>query len=89
MDTTKTKLDPDVRAFVEDAPKFCREEVRQAFDYFAALRPVFEKLAAKYSSLITPSATDEAPLGLSDMGNPVFNFVWTVRSLRLSSIAIV
>jgi Asp-tRNA(Asn)/Glu-tRNA(Gln) amidotransferase A subunit family amidase len=87
MDTTKTKLDPDVRAFVEDAPKFPREEVRQAFDYYAALRPMFDKIATKYSALITPSATDEAPLGLGDMGDPVFNSVWTVRSLRLSSIA--
>lgn len=77
MDTTKTKLDPDVRAFVEDAPKFPREEVRQAFDYYAALRPVFDKIATKYSALITPSATNEAPLGLGDMGDPVFNSVWT------------
>jgi len=87
MDTTKTKLDPDVRAFVEDAPKFPREEVRQAFDYYAALRPVLDKIATKYSALITPSATDEAPLGLGDMGSPIFNSVWTVRNLRLCSIA--
>ncbi|PVH70770.1 amidase signature enzyme [Cadophora sp. DSE1049] len=81
MDTTKTKLDPDVRAFVEDAPKFSREEVRQAFDYFAALRPVFDKIAIQYSALITPSATDEAPLGLGDMGSPVFNSVWTAAHM--------
>ncbi|TAQ86822.1 hypothetical protein B7494_g4847 [Chlorociboria aeruginascens] len=73
MDTTKTKLDPDVRAFVEDAPKFSREEIRQALDYFAALRPVFDKIATQYAALITPSAMDEAPLGLGDMGSPVFN----------------
>ncbi|MCJ1404964.1 hypothetical protein MMC11_008190 [Xylographa trunciseda] len=73
MDTTKTKLDPDVRAFVEDAPKFPREEVRQAFDYYAALRPVLDKIATRYSALITPSATDEAPLGLGNMGSPIFN----------------
>ncbi|KAK0108687.1 hypothetical protein ONS95_003479 [Cadophora gregata] len=81
MDTTKTKLDPDVRAFVEDAPKFPREEVRQAFDYFAALRLVFDKIASQYSALITPSATDEAPLGLGDMGSPVFNSVWTAAHM--------
>ncbi|PQE10763.1 amidase protein [Rutstroemia sp. NJR-2017a BBW] len=46
------------------------------------LRPVFDEIAAKYSSLIAPSATDEAPLGLGDMGSPVFNYVWTVRSFR-------
>ena len=79
MDTTKTKLDPNVRAFVDDAPKFPREEVRQAFDYYAALRPVLDKIATRYSALTTPSATDEAPLGLGDMGSPIFNSVWTVR----------
>jgi Asp-tRNA(Asn)/Glu-tRNA(Gln) amidotransferase A subunit family amidase len=83
MDTTKTNLDPDVRAFVEDAPKFSREEVRQAFDYYAALRPVFDEIATKYSALIAPSATDEAPLGLGDMGSSVFNSVWTVRSFSI------
>jgi Asp-tRNA(Asn)/Glu-tRNA(Gln) amidotransferase A subunit family amidase len=79
MDTTKTKLDPDVRAFVEDAPEFSREEVRQAFDFYAALRHMLDKIATGYSVLITPSATDEAPLGLGDMGSPIFNSVWTVR----------
>ena len=87
MDTTKTKLDPDVCAFVEDAPKFPREEVRQAFDYYGALLPVLDKIATRYSVLITPSATDEAHLGLGDMGSRIFNSVWTVRNLRLCSIA--
>ncbi|KAK0278416.1 hypothetical protein LTR35_009155 [Friedmanniomyces endolithicus] len=77
MDTTKTKLDPAVRAFVDDAPKYPREEVRQAFDYYAALRPALDKIATKYSALITPSAVDEAPLGIGDMGSPIFNSVWT------------
>ncbi|KAF2234183.1 amidase signature enzyme [Viridothelium virens] len=36
-----------------------------------------EEIAAKYSVLITPSAADEAPLGLGDMGDADFNFVWT------------
>ncbi|KAK4691696.1 hypothetical protein P7C71_g5360, partial [Lecanoromycetidae sp. Uapishka_2] len=80
IDTTKTKLDPDVRAFVEDAPKFSREEVREVFDYYGPLRPVLNKIAARYSALITPSATDEAPLELGDMGSPIFNSVWTVRN---------
>lgn len=87
MDTTKTKLDPEVRAFVEDAPKFHREEIRQAFDDYAALRPVFDEMASKYSALVTPSAPDEAPLGIGDMGSATFNSVWTVSSLIFFSIA--
>lgn len=87
MDTTKTKLDPEVRAFVEDAPKFHREEIRQAFDDYAALRPVFDEMASRYSALVTPSAPDEAPLGIGDMGSATFNSVWTVSSLIFFSIA--
>ena len=87
MDTTNTKLDPEVRAFVEDAPKFHREEIRQAFDDYAALRPVFDEMASKYSALVTPSAPDEAPLGIGDMGSATFNSVWTVSSLIFFSIA--
>ncbi|KAF2425571.1 amidase signature enzyme [Tothia fuscella] len=81
MDTTKTNLDPDVRAFVEGAPKYPREQVRQALDYYMALRPVFDGLAPNYSVLITPSATDEAPLGLGDMGSLCFNSVWTAAHM--------
>jgi len=86
MDTTETKLDPEIRAFVENASSIPREEVRRACDRFAALRPVFDEIAAKYSALVTPSAADEAPLGIDDMGDAIFNFVWTVRRLELSSI---
>ncbi|KAL9077980.1 MAG: hypothetical protein Q9157_003104 [Trypethelium eluteriae] len=76
-DTTKTKLDPEIRTFVENASSIPCEEIRRAFDCYAGMRPVFEQIAAKYSVLITPSAADEAPLGLGDMGDADFNFVWT------------
>ncbi|KAH6626156.1 amidase signature domain-containing protein [Chaetomium sp. MPI-SDFR-AT-0129] len=36
MDATKTKLDPEVRASVDEARKLSRDEVRQAFDYYAS-----------------------------------------------------
>ncbi|KAK0716788.1 amidase signature domain-containing protein [Lasiosphaeria miniovina] len=81
MDTDKTKLDPRIRAFVDDAPKNSRSDVRQAFDYYAALRPVLDEIAGRYSALMTPSAIDEAPLGLGDMGSPAFNSVWTAAHM--------
>jgi Asp-tRNA(Asn)/Glu-tRNA(Gln) amidotransferase A subunit family amidase len=77
-DTTKTRMDPAVRAFVDDAPKLPGPEVRRAFDYYAAIRLVLDRMAVEYSALLTPSAIDEAPVGLGDMGSPVFNSVWTV-----------
>lgn len=78
MDETKLKLDPKIRGFVENAFDTTYVEVREAFDRYASLRPVFDNIAANYSVLITPSATDEAPLGLADMGSGVLNFFWTV-----------
>ncbi|WP_431284381.1 amidase [Humitalea sp. 24SJ18S-53] len=30
-----------------------------------------------FDALLTPSATDEAPLGLAHTGQPVFNYLWT------------
>lgn len=88
MDTTKTKLDPQVRAFVDEARELSREDVRHTFDYYAALRHSLDRIAGKYSALITPSATDEAPVGLGDMGSPVFNSVWTVSSPAFFSISV-
>ncbi|KAK3366745.1 amidase signature domain-containing protein [Lasiosphaeria ovina] len=81
MDTSRTMLDPAIRAFVDEAPKLSRADVRQAFDYYAALRPVLDEIAERYSALVTPSATDEAPLGLGDMGSSVFNSVWTAAHM--------
>ncbi|KAK0361479.1 hypothetical protein LTR91_003702 [Friedmanniomyces endolithicus] len=78
LDTTRMMLDPAVRAFVDGALKYPREEVRQAFDYYAAVRPALDKIAARSYALKPPSAIDEASLGLGDMGSPIFNSVWTV-----------
>lgn len=44
------------------------------------MRPVMDKLAGGYSAILTPSAIDEAPLGLEDMGTSAFNTLWTVRA---------
>jgi hypothetical protein len=38
-------------------------------------------MATKYDVLVTPSAADEAPVGLGDMGDAQFNFVWTVSGV--------
>ncbi|CAG8949987.1 hypothetical protein HYFRA_00004319 [Hymenoscyphus fraxineus] len=46
---------------------------------YALLRPIFDDLAADYSVIFTPSAIDEAPLGLEDFGSAAFNWFWTGR----------
>jgi hypothetical protein len=64
-------------------PNSVKKKYGMLFDYYAALRPAFDKMAANYSALLTRSATDEAPLGIEDIRDPIFNFVWTVRNFEL------
>jgi Asp-tRNA(Asn)/Glu-tRNA(Gln) amidotransferase A subunit family amidase len=73
-----TKLDPEIRGLVENSSNYTSKERAHALDQYASMRPVFDKLAAQYSAIITPSAPDEAPLGLNDMGDAGLNFLWTV-----------
>ena len=75
----KSKLHPEICRIVESSSNYSHEEVVQALDRYASMRPIFDKIAANYSAIITPSAVDEAPLGLSYMGSAAFNWFWTVR----------
>lgn len=77
MDTTKTMLHQEIRALVEKALLIPHKEVRQAHDHLVLLRVALDQVATKYTTLITPSAADEATLGLGYMGAADFNFVWT------------
>lgn len=79
-------LSPEIRELVEDTAQYTHNEMLQALDWFASVRPVVDKLAAKYSVIITPSGPDEAPLGIDGMGSPDFNALWTVsRCLEVLS----
>jgi Asp-tRNA(Asn)/Glu-tRNA(Gln) amidotransferase A subunit family amidase len=75
---TKLALAPSIRHIVENSGNVTHKEHIDAQDRLASLRSVIDKLAAKYDAIVTPSAVDEAPLGLGDMGSPVFNTLWTV-----------
>lgn len=82
LDKHRTKLDPEIRAFVEDRPKFTIEETKEAVEKYADFRSVFDEFASKYSAIITPSAQDVAPSGMHDMGDSCFNFLWTVSAIQ-------
>ncbi|KAK3998160.1 amidase signature domain-containing protein [Cladorrhinum sp. PSN332] len=49
----------------------------QAHDIWGYARRLADGTAAKYSVIITPSAVDEAPFGLDDMGCAAFKILWT------------
>jgi hypothetical protein len=44
-----------------------------AYDTYACMRHTINSLAENHSVTLTPSAVDEAPLRLDDMGSPAFN----------------
>ncbi|KAK3299886.1 amidase signature domain-containing protein [Chaetomium fimeti] len=82
----KTKLDSKICDLVENSSGITHEQRIQALDGYANMRAIADGLAAKYSVIITPSAVDEAPLGLQDMGSAAFNTLWTGLHLPLINI---
>ena len=69
----KSELHPEICRVVESSTNYSRKEVVQALDRYASMRPIFDKIAADYCAIIAPSAVDEVPLGLSDMGSAAFD----------------
>jgi Asp-tRNA(Asn)/Glu-tRNA(Gln) amidotransferase A subunit family amidase len=76
--TNKSRLDPQIQDIVKNALHITRTEKLQAIDKLSRVRSIVDELFARYTIVIAPSAVDEAPLGLTDMGSPVFNTIWTV-----------
>ena len=77
----KMKLDPTIRDLVENGTGISHGEKLRALDEYANMRAIADSLASTHSVIITPSAVDEAPLGLEDMGSATFNTLWTVSDL--------
>ncbi|OTB19323.1 hypothetical protein K445DRAFT_314206 [Daldinia sp. EC12] len=73
----KDKLTPLLVEHVENTSRISRAAQLEAFDGVAALRPVIDKIAGKYTAILTPSVVDEAPVGIEFTGSPSFNKIWT------------
>jgi Asp-tRNA(Asn)/Glu-tRNA(Gln) amidotransferase A subunit family amidase len=74
----KPNLSPQVCRLVENHSNYTRKEIVEASDTYSEMRRSMNRLAENYSVILTPSAVDEAPLGLGDMGAATFNTMWTV-----------
>jgi Asp-tRNA(Asn)/Glu-tRNA(Gln) amidotransferase A subunit family amidase len=74
----KQKLTPEICGIVENANGIIQKERLNATDLLSSMRPGLDELTKTYSVILAPSTVDEAPLGLGDMGSPVFNTLWTV-----------
>ncbi|KAI4635464.1 uncharacterized protein J4E87_000416 [Alternaria ethzedia] len=74
----KGDLNVSIQSLVENHSEHTDKEKKMALDKLAHLRTLFDTIATKYSVIIAPSAVNEAPVGLGDMGSPVFNTMWTI-----------
>jgi Asp-tRNA(Asn)/Glu-tRNA(Gln) amidotransferase A subunit family amidase len=53
-------------------------KLRDALDLGARCRTVFDAIASEFDAVLTPSATDEAPIFGQGNGDPAFNQMWTL-----------
>ncbi|KAL2845010.1 amidase signature domain-containing protein [Aspergillus pseudoustus] len=72
----KAYLVPEICAMVENTANYTNEEAADAHDTYAEMRRIINNLAKNHLVILTPSAVDEAPLGLGDMGGATFNTLW-------------
>jgi len=72
---SKSKLDPELQAKVENNPKLSRATQLSAYDNVAKLRPIWDQIASQYDAILTPSAIDEAPLGINSTGDAVSSVI--------------
>ena len=70
--------DPTLREEVENVDGFTRAQLLAAYDQAAACRPQFDRIAAEFDAVLTPSAVGEAPVGLAATGPWAFNAMWTL-----------
>jgi amidase len=80
----KDKLDETLLKFAENTRGTTKQRLVQVHDEIAALRPKIDKIAGKYSVLITPSVPGIAPEGLAWTGPHHFCSMWT--ALHVPSI---
>lgn len=79
--TSPDLLDPWVKHHAANENKTTRKAQLEAYDNVARLRHVMDSIAAKYTALITPSVTDEAPVMEEPRrftGDMAFNTMWTI-----------
>ncbi|KAM0376579.1 hypothetical protein ACHAPY_007124 [Fusarium culmorum] len=73
----KAKLADEIRQIVENTSNVTHAAKMEATVTFCKMRGSISSLVKSYSIIITPSAVDEAPLGLGNMGRATFNTLWT------------
>lgn len=76
--SSKDKLDRHLVGHVENESGRTKAQQLAAYDGMTTLRSTFDDIAKDYAGIITPSAPDEAPIGLEWTGSPAFCGMWTM-----------
>jgi Asp-tRNA(Asn)/Glu-tRNA(Gln) amidotransferase A subunit family amidase len=74
----RSLLHENLIGYVENVDRITRRDLLAAYDTAAACRTTFDRIAAEYDVVLTPSAVGEAPLGLTETGSFIFNGIWTL-----------
>ncbi|KAF5005054.1 hypothetical protein FDECE_8470 [Fusarium decemcellulare] len=81
----KTNLADEICGIVENTSNVTYRERMEASDKHSKMRDTINDLAKNYTVILTPSAVDEAPLGLDDMGEATFNTLWTASASLITA----
>ncbi|KAI8718372.1 Amidase domain-containing protein [Fusarium sp. LHS14.1] len=76
----KANLAVEIQEIVENISNYTHQEMTKACTTYFKMRDMVNKVAEHYTVILTPSAVDEAPLGLDDMGSLIFNTLWTASA---------
>jgi Asp-tRNA(Asn)/Glu-tRNA(Gln) amidotransferase A subunit family amidase len=74
----RERVSPMLRERVEEGAKLPFASYRKALEYAEGCRKRLKDLCSGVDAILTPSATGEAPPGLSSTGNPAMNRLWTL-----------
>lgn len=80
------RLHQEFRERVENSTGITPRDILAAHDLAAECRKLFDALFPGFDAVLTPSAVGEAPVGLHNNGDPIFNAMWTL--LHVPCIAI-
>ncbi len=72
------KLHQEFRDRVENKTGITAKDVVAAHDLAAECRKLFDAMFPGFDAVLTPSAVGEAPVGLQNNGDPIFNAMWTL-----------
>jgi Asp-tRNA(Asn)/Glu-tRNA(Gln) amidotransferase A subunit family amidase len=86
-DRHRQRLSPMLRDFLDRAAEVTPQQYREALAFMQrVIQGSLPDLFAGIDAVLTPSAPDEAPVGLESTGDPAFNRNWTLLGTPCVSI---